>query len=463
MEKPDKAMRPFIRTAWLVSLAVILGLSGVWLTMRSREPVNVILITVDTLRADHLGAYGYPRDTSPNLDALARESLLFRNAYSQSSETNPPLSSLMTSHYPHETKVFRNFHQLQPGALTLAEVLKAEGYRTGAVVSNFSLRRGAGFAQGFDTYDDQMDDWGDRTWEGYERVAPKTTAAAVTWLEQHSKERFFLWVHYMDPHGPYTPPVPYNTMFVESTIGEERILPFLEKATGSGGIPPYVRSDDHREAQYYIDQYDGEIRFFDYWLGELLKTIRALGLLEKSLIILTADHGEGMGEHDYYFTHPEFLYDGLIHVPLVVRFPGASPRTGSLEHAVALVDVFATILDSVSVSKPMNGKGLNLLDSRPRGIFAETHYNGSKFALTLSGLKAVVDQTDFALYDLERDPGEMTNVLADQNAEYLLSGRDLRERLEAVIEQDALSLGAPIECGLNAEIKRKLEALGYVQ
>src|SRR5574341_1907783 len=230
--------------------AVALG-AWLWLAPGRRPAPNVLLITVDTLRADHLGAYGYGRPTSPNLDALAKESLLYRRAFSQAPETNPSLSSLMTSHYPHETQVLRNVHQLPPGVMTLAEILKTNGWRTGAVVTNYSLRRGSGFEQGFDDYDDRMEDLATPKWAGIERVAPKATTAAIAWLRQHRHERFYLWLHYMDPHGPYLPPSPYNAMFVDrdgsTGAGESKSLPFLSGATGTGGIPLYAQLGSHTD------------------------------------------------------------------------------------------------------------------------------------------------------------------------------------------------------------------------
>src|SRR3990172_4770634 len=168
-------------------IALAVGLSLLLLTAaRPASERNVILITVDTLRADHLGVYGYARNTSPNLDRFAKDSILFRYAFSHSNTTNPSFSSLMTSHYPHETKVFNNYYLLPPGAVTMAEILKANGYHTAAINSHFSLRRGSGFEQGFDEYDDRLEDL---VMGRKERVAPKTTLAASRWLEGNYKRK----------------------------------------------------------------------------------------------------------------------------------------------------------------------------------------------------------------------------------------------------------------------------------
>jgi arylsulfatase len=454
------------RTGLVLAFALSVAL-GLWLlTMQTKKSVNVILITVDTLRADHLGAYGYQRATSPHVDAFARESLLFRRAYSQSSETNPSLSSLMTSYYPHETKVLRIFHQLPPGVLTLAEILKAEGYRTGAVVSNFTLRHGAGFEQGFDTYDDQMEDWGSKNWEGYDRVGPKTTTAAQAWLRSNHATKFFLWIHYMDPHSPYTPPAPYSKMFVDYPGDGAKSIPFNKDVTGMGGIPPDARLGDHADPRYYISQYsqyDGEIAFFDHWFGELLKTIRELNLFENTLILFTADHGEAMGEHNYYFAHLESLYEGLIHVPLLMRVPGPSSAGREITYPVAHIDLLPTILDVLSIQHPRTFRGQNLLTPNDREIFAEANYGGAKATLISHGMKLISSGYDYEEYDLEKDPEEKSNLLETLPDAEFLTVAGLQRTLTSLVQQDALELGAPMNWNIELEIERKLKALGYVQ
>jgi len=457
------------RWAWILLLIgiVAFGLGGVlWLDLGRGPAPNLLLITVDTLRADHLGAYGYRRATSPNVDALAKESLLFRRAFSQAPETNPSLSSLMTSHYPHETKVFRNFHQLQPGTVTLAELLKSHGWHTGAVISNYSLRRGSGFEQGFEDYDDRMEDLATPTWEGIERVASKTTAAALDWLRRHREDQFFLWVHYMDPHAPYTPPSPFNKLFTNEQPDQVKHLPILSGfvgGVGTGGIPFYAQLGTRTEAQYYVSQYDGEIALFDHGLGELIREVRTLGLLERTMVILTSDHGEGMGEHDYYFNHPEFVYSGLIHVPLLIRLPGRSPESREFSEPVALVDVLPTILNVLSLEVPKAIKGQNLLNPRPRPIWTETYFATTKAALISNGLKLILTGDILSLYNLDQDFYETRDLLADGSLTDLEAAKRMREELEAIGQRDELSLGPALKWDVLPESLKKLKALGYVQ
>ena len=449
---------------WVLSLLVLVALAGAAiLAYRTSGGVNVLLITVDTLRADHLGAYGYPRNTSPNLDAFAKESLLFLNAFSQSSETNPSLSSLMTAYLPTETKVLNNRFALQDGAVTLAELLRARGYRTGAVVSNFSLRHGSGFEQGFEDYDDKVTDRHQTEWEGLERFAPGTTKAALTWLEANGGAPFFLWVHYMDPHYPYRPPHPYDTMFADAPPDKDQWLPFNEERTGLGGIHPAAQLDDRHELQFYISQYDGEIRFFDQYLGELLQTMRAKGLLKNTLVILGADHGEGMGEHNYYFAHHEFLYQSLIHVPLLLRFPDQRLGGQSMSYPVANTDIVPTVLETLGMEVPKTMRGRNLLSPGDRDIYATVSYRGKKSALIAEGKKLIQDADHTQLYDLVRDASEQRNLAEmDPDGDFTI-GAKLKQRLAELEGEDRLGLGVPGEWNIDEGSTRKLKALGYVQ
>ncbi len=428
------------------------------------KPINVILITVDTLRADHLGVYGYPRNTSPNVDRFARGGVLFRSAFSHAPETNPSLSSLMTSHYPHETKVLTNHYVLPPAAVTLPAILRAKGYRTGAIVSNITLQRGSGFEQGFDEYDDHMDD---KVLMGIERIAPKTTQAAIAWLERNAGGRFFLWVHYNDPHGPYTPPAPYNTMFVEPPTGGGKKLPVARRGGSRGGIPEYQLLGDHRDPQYYISQYDGEIRFLDAAFGDLIKKIRDLGLFESSLVIFTSDHGEGMGDQDYYFAHAALVYNGLIHVPLVIRPPGKQSTGREIQSAVVHADVLPTILDSLAVNAPHRFKGENLFAAgKAREVFAETVAAGAKYTLIRQGVKLIQSAGRYELYDMGRDFSESRNLMGRRGnlgERLFASSADLKRRLDAIRKQDALKLGKPIARSGGAATKGVLRSLGYVQ
>lgn len=458
-----------VRIAAGLAALAFLG-AAVWFfsTLSWRRP-NVILITVDTLRTDHLGAYGYERQTSQHLDRFAEESVLFRHAYAHAPSTNPSLASLMTAHYPHETATVSNFHTLPSEAVTLAELLKAEGYLTAAVVGNPSLARGAGFEQGFDVYEDDMDRvvrYADAF--RLERQAPSLTQAAMAWLDGHHEETFFLWVHYMDPHGPYVPPASFAAPFTAMLAAEGEAFPVRAQTSPPTGrfIPEYQQLGDHRDPHYYVAQYDGEIRWFDYWFGSLVAHIRKLELLENTLIIFTADHGEGLGEHEFYFNHDYFVYDELIWVPLLVRLPGGASGGKEIVKRVAHVDILPTVLDAVGVSASERVGGETLFrDGGEAVIYAEAVVDGvARGAVIHADLKLVQGPDGDELYDLRADAGEVTNLLAVESPQArAASVADLRARLKDLRERDRLALGSPRPRRLNQEMLRKLEALGYVK
>ncbi len=449
---------------WLLGSVLAVGLLVVLaLVFWPRRGINVILITVDTLRADHLGVYGYAKPTSPNIDQFAREAILFRRAFSHSPETNPSLSALMTSHYPFETKVYSVFYTLAPGAHTMAEILKAQGYRTAGVISHDTLRQGSGFEQGFDEYNDRTEvlvAHGTRA----ERIATRTTRAAIEWLEGNFKSKFFLWVHYDDPHGPYIPPAPYDTMFVEPARPGAKRLP-VNPWSGKGGIPAYQVLGDHREREYYVSQYDGEIRFLDESVGELIAKLRLLGLMENSLIIFTADHGEGMGEHDYYFSHYEFLYNELIHVPFILRLPGQAPPPRVVEERVGLVDVLPTILEILGLKAPRPLKGRSLLSpDAKREILAEAYRPELKTTLIAEDLKLILRKGHSELFDIRADFAEQSNLnKSGMDTALIARAFKMKERLDGMRREDALQLGKPILWSMPPETIKTLKSLGYVQ
>ena len=456
-------------------LAFALAAAGaVWLTItfvlprlnRGPEAANVVLITIDTLRANRLGVYGYAKDTSPNLDRFARQSIVFRKAYAHSPATAPSLGSLMTSQYPHEIRLYTNANRLQPEAVTLAEILHQNGFHTGAVVSNPVLGRDSGFDQGFEDYDHRLDlSHGDNIY----RIAPNTTEAALTWLKTYHRSRFFLWIHYMDPHGPYRPPSPFDSMFVPAEPSRSTPLKVNDTFDGKGGIPGYQVLGDHRDPEYYRAQYDGEIRFLDQSLGALFDGIRDLGLMGNTLLIVAADHGEGLGEHDYFFDHTDFVYEELLRVPLILRLPG---QVGGREvgRNVGLIEVLPEILrlTGIHTRTPLDGTGL-LGDEGEKDIYAETFYD-RHVSTILSGRYKLI-ATDAApmpihreLYDHITDPGELHDLLdtrRKEQADRIMTG--LVGRLDTIRKQNDVRIPKPQLRGMDEEGRQRLKTLGYTQ
>src|SRR6185436_6011947 len=300
------------------------------------EAPNLVLVTIDTLRADHTTPYGYGRDTTPVLARLAREGVAVDLAYAPMATTGPSHAALLTSRYPVSLGYLRNGQRLDEAQTTLAERLRAAGYRTSAAVSSFVLDRRLGFAQGFGTYDCRCDRARATAtierWEGltvpagFDRRADETTDVALAWLARRGRDRpFFLWVHYFDPHHPYSPPAPYDRRFA----------------------PPPAATGLPRRA---VALYDGEIAFTDHQLGRLLDAIDAEGLAARTLVVVTADHGEGLMQHGH-MGHGLHLYEEAVRVPLVFRWPGSLPAGALVPGPVEHVDLVPTVLDLLGLPR----------------------------------------------------------------------------------------------------------------
>jgi arylsulfatase A-like enzyme len=417
------------------------------------------------LRADRLGVYGHPKPTTPRLDAFARDAVRFSHAYAHSSETRFSLASLLTGFHPHETRVPHG--RTLPGEVeTLAEILRAHGRATAAVVSNYVLRGDRGWRQGFDVYDDQMPQHEiPRNWP--ERIATDTTQRAVELLEDLHRSPFFLWVHYQDPHGPYTPPPPYADEFRDRARPPQllRVNPGL---SGLGGIPSYQRLGDERDLNFYVSQYDGEVRYVDEEIGRLLAALRRLGAYDRTLIVFTADHGESLGEHDHYLAHMEYLYSELTRVPLLIRF--GDERGGTRDDFVQHVDLLPTILAALELPVPagLRGSDLRAPRSGDPAIFSEidlpSEPGGRRTSLVWRGFRLIHSRPGdrFELYDLASDPGELRDLAPDPAQAARLA--EMSARLLELEVEDRLGIrSAEPPPPLSEDERRKLEALGYVR
>jgi arylsulfatase len=364
---------------------------------------QVILVTIDTLRADHVGSYGYGRAVSPVLDRLAAESTTLEWALSPISYTGPAHFSLMTSRYP-------SFHSVQfhngrlPSTdchdVTLAEILQRAGYATGAFVgaSVLSRRNIHPMGKGFKTYDERMTHHESTRDVEYRRWAADTNAAALAWIRDHRSEPFFCWIHYMDVHGPYEAPQPYSEQFAGEVSGIKSLVLEAVPDGRSGGIPEYqllnaVRAPDgrvldyERNYNYYTARYDGGIRYVDSCLGALIEDLKILGLYDDLFLVVTSDHGEALGENDVFFFHSLTVSMDQIRVPVIMRFPhqsrhGHHPvyRPGWIPVQVSTIDIAPTILDflargglraqGISLLPLIRGQGIESLSRRV--IFSET-------------------------------------------------------------------------------------------
>ncbi len=296
---------------------------------------NVLLITVDTLRADHLSCYGYHLETSPNIDALAAEGVRFARAHTAIPLTGPAHISLLTSRYPQEHGAIRNgvAPREESSLVFLPQVLRRHGYRTAAFVSAWPLTtRLTHLGRWFDRYDEDLP----RRYQLFNsmRHAEDVTPAAIRWLEDNHGERFFLWVHFFDPHSPYE----YRMKF--------------SKLKRSEGQPRPAASAEMRDR---IQRYDSEVAYTDYWVGRLVASLDRLGLRDSTLVVLTADHGESLGEHNYV-GHGRHLYQNIVHIPLIFRFPQRIAGGQVEERPVSLLDITPTIVDLVVEDQEVRAK-----------------------------------------------------------------------------------------------------------
>lgn len=332
-------------------------------------PPFALLLSVDTLRFDALGAYGNPLHLTPALDALAEQSVVFEYCYAPTSFTLPSLAALMTGRPPEAIGVTSNRAVLPQEVPTLAATLRAAGWRTAAVVSNAVLRESAGLAHGFDRYDANLTEIEAVRPEMVERTAPGTTRAALDLLDElldsGDSAPLFLWVHYQDPHGPYTPPASYRERYLEGERARRRgRLAVGRSDRGLGSIPRYQYIEGQNAVAWYVAGYFGEVRFLDDHVQQLFQGLRERGLWENAAIVFAADHGEGLGELGYWFAHGEYLSDPLVRVPCFLRLPGVPPQRR--EGPAALVDLAPTLLSHLGVEAPASLAGIDLFDARVR-------------------------------------------------------------------------------------------------
>jgi len=320
---------------------------------------NVVLITIDTLRADHLSCYGYKRNTSPNIDNLAKKGIIFTKAETQKTSTAPSLASVLTGTYTNRHLVNRNGVSLQGFNITLPETLKKYGYKTATFLSNPVLGNRFGFRQGFDYFGDLSDL--NKDFKEDELVESRQlNKMIIPWLEKNYGQKFFLWIHYRDPHSPYIVPAEYERLYVgDELYGKHKNKNIKIGDSYFGEIKHNVVLNGSTDIDYYISQYDAEIKFNDDSIGELFDVFEQLKLFENTLIILTADHGESLGEHNYYFSHGDNAYEPTSWVPLIIYHP-LLPEGKVVSNVVELVDIYPTIVNLLRlyVEPQVQGKSL---------------------------------------------------------------------------------------------------------
>lgn len=445
------------RAAIALGVVLLLGAFGVWGGSVLRRPgdpreavrrlwakqgvekPNVLLISLDTTRADHLGCYGYAPARTPNLDALARGGVLFWQAASPSPLTQPAHASIMTGMYPthHGVRVNGNT-ALSQEQETMAEALAEEGYETGAFLGAFVLDGRWGLNQGFAVYDDRFDLERHRHLDlgGVQRPADQVVDAALGWLEKRQGRPFLAWIHLYDPHTPYEPPEPFRS--------------------DHGGRGPAAL-------------YDGEIAFTDQQVGRVLSWLRSKGLERKTVIVVIGDHGEGLGSHGEG-THGYFVYDYAQRVPFMVSTPFAELQGVRVDAQVSSVDVLPSVLALTGIDPPaeVHGRSLVPLMFDPREVetvyaYGESmtpnlQFGWSSLHFLRSARYKVIKAPRPELYDLATDPEEKTNVYEGQRP----VAREMLARLDALMERTGRGAPAPEAANLDQETLERLSALGYV-
>jgi len=436
--------------------------------------INVLLLTIDTLRADHLSSYGYPRQTSPAIDGLAARGVLFENAFTYWPKTRGSFAAMFTSLYAAQHGLTVRDRDLPGYNQTLAETLRASGYQTAAAVDNGNLDRELGFAQGFDRYE-QVWLRGDTEEERTELL----TRFAVEFLESYEEpEPFFLWIHYVNPHTPYEPPEDLLDLF----RGDEVVPrgPKLDQVVGyHGGVNRHLPIAGDSYWGDYVDRYDAEILFADRHIGHVLEALDKSRHNGSTLVVLASDHGEALGEHNYYFDHGYDLFDPSLRVPLILSFPGILPQGEIVQGAVSTLDIFPSILDLAQVTFPPELEGRSLLPLvrqseerlHDRLFFQNDHHQMAIFdgRLKLVSYPATgEDQGHFELYDTWRDPYEENDrYRGSEQAIAPLQAELSSFRTRTVAwqqETDRRREGSPAreDKELSEETLRNLEALGYL-
>jgi len=407
-------------------------------TPPGNDPPNVVLITIDTVRADHLGCYGYKLIETPHLDALAAAGVRFANAYSPVPITLPAHSVMLTGTYPMRTGMHDfSGNRLNASQPTLATLLHAKGYVTGAVVGSAVLDSRFGLGRGFEFYYDHFDfsRLDERNIDAMMRPGGEVVDRALGWLNGERQRPFLLWVHLYDAHHPYNPP------------------------------PLYLQ-------KYRSHPYDGGIAFVDAQVGRVVAYLKAKGVYDQTLIVIAGDHGEGLGEHGEK-THGFFIYESTLHVPLIFKLPSGIERQKSVVNDSAnLADLLPTVLELVGAHRPNELQGRSLVPSmtgKPEGTpaenYAETylpriHFNWSELRGIRYRQYHLIDAPRPELYDLSTDPHELKNLYAAQRA----VANELRKRLAQFITQCTPASGERTAetTGLDPSLMERLKSLGYV-
>jgi len=418
----------------LIGCVVLLSALGIWFFLTGglfgKRIRHVVLISIDTCRADRLGCYGYDKNTTPNIDSFAEDSVLFKSVVAPIPFTFPSHLSMMTGTIPPYHGVHDNEGRPIPDShLTLAEILKEQGYKTAAIIASYVLNAKFGLNQGFDSYTEFKDDSYAPTVFVNGRRASETGRLTTEWLEENRHNKFFLFVHYYDAHFPYDPPEPFDAEFK--------------------------------------DPYDGEVASVDESVGRIMEKLKELGLYDNTLIIITSDHGEMLGEHEEE-GHGYYIYESAIKVPLIIKIPG-SRKHRIVDDTVGLIDIFPTVCSKLGIAVPQFIQGVDLFGyfegkgvGEDRYQYTEsltaTKFGGNSLLGVVRGKWKYIQTTRPELYNVEKDPGEENNLIEQEpKRAHLMQGN-----LKYIMDSYLGGIAKPDNSDVDFETRKKLESLGYI-
>jgi len=428
----DLRVRYFFVLCFCLSILISCG--------ESKPKFNVVIVTFDTTRADHIGVYNNENYT-PTLNQLAKDSVVYEKAVAPIPITLPSHSTIMTGKVPFVHGVRDNgLFNLAQEQNTLAEILKQNGYKTGAAIGSFPLTSQFGINQGFDFFNDHItqnreDMFGEFSESKShlffdERKASQVNDAIMPWIEENSDSPFFVWFHYFDPHHPHEPPTPYSHSFIH-------------------------------------DLYKGEIAYSDESLGKVISQLKRLGVYENTLIVFTSDHGEGNNEHNES-THSLLIYNSTLHVPLIIKYPKQIDANTRISQWVGLVDIFPTVLNTLGINIPNDIQGQILPTENHQDYYSElysetlsprfSHGWGEQRGLIKNGYKYIYGPLK-ELYNLEKDPHEINNIIETENN----IAESMKNDLQDYIDENQISANPNSSMNLDPETLNTLRGLGYIQ
>jgi arylsulfatase A-like enzyme len=471
------------RKIFIFSFIFLLFIVAVWQfksnPVNLPKKLNVIIITVDALRVDHLSCYGYPRKTTPNIDKLASQGVKFTQAITAGAWTVESVPAILTGTYA-LTHQIRQWDDLRNSSVkTLAQELTEKSYRC-VLWSNHPTMKILDISDGFERI------YGKNSFnkDNLPALTDYTlTSQIIDRLgKQYRRHPFFFYIHYFGCHAPYRPPAPYKYLYLHDKFRKKaEFVPIstdsssLGQYNGKSKIPYMMSEDKITDPNYYIAQYDGALSYTDAQIGRLMESLKTLGLDKNTLVILTADHGETLGEHDEYFNHGGG-HEESIRVPLIIRSPGSIHKGKTINRQVSLVDIAPTVLGALKLNKPAYIQGESLLaffkpfgNYKTKYVFSTFNISflgesfRNKFTLRTENYKLIYNEDTFAcfweLYNIKQDPREHNNLIAARPDKFLQLKQILDDWEEHATSLGSAKKGPP----LTEEDKKRLRSMGYLQ